>query len=904
MKAGEVTLKERKVWTLENFRGVDFSTPDVNVLPSRAAYCRNLINEYGVSRKRHGWRQLAQAPGRINGIFPYTNREFKTVVVYAGTQFFRADEAEDESGERVWTLTALSTPEGANLTDTRAEAFLSRGRMYLVGCGDYLVFGSFDDGESYELRRVEDDADTYIPVTTISINAAGASSDTRAGLDAVNLLSRWRKNRMRIDAAENEATAGNPYFYLDAPLDTVRWPDIPAEENGGFAIAGVNEISPVMVEIRYLDDGEEKTLTLKNGRCEKVRVESSSVPGSFHDKYTDESGTLYMVTVGEDGSETRGKSFGGIMGRGTDAERIAFPRKMSVSENGETRSVSLVTPIEGADNVTVTFSHREEGYAERVTQGSFGTLFGVNGNTDRLFLAGSGEFANAEFFSEADDFTYFPDLNTAVMGSENAPIRGFARLNDSTLCIFKQDSEAEATVFYQTGREENSYDSDGNISAVTAIFSVRAGSAGQGAVSPYAQANLNGDVLLLSSSGVYGVVLSSNVATQERYTRERSANIAEALRGKNLSDAAAVVHDGKYLLCLGEACFVADARYKFSREDDLNSSFQYEWWYWDNIPARVFSVLSGGLYFGSEDGRLCQFDEAFSDRVKNQVTAKRPDGESPVIVTEEPPKAGSMVKICPLYDEAVHAAAACVRDGKIFPTGEEMQRLHEGATVWADGSEGSGLSAGVAYTITDLDRGAGSFRLERGGEPVTVTGECRLFRDLSGTELIVIPAEGGFSLRESREGETIIPAWYPGGAAEDSGEEAAAWNMTLRERQPVTAEWVTPTLDMGTNLSSKTLLKMTIACGQESSGRVRFGYETRRGTAQMRGRGISPFSLTNVNFCDFTFESGFTTSYTVRASERNFNYIRFRFLSDDDQNCQINSFSAVYKINRANMGVR
>ena len=69
-------------------------------------------------------------------------------------------------------------------------------------------------------------------------------------------------------------------------------------------------------------------------------------------------------------------------------------------------------------------------------------------------------------------------------------------------------------------------------------------------------------------------------------------------------------------------------------------------------------------------------------------------------------------------------------------------------------------------------------------------------------------------------------------------------------------------------------------------------------------KGIRRFSFDDFNFNDFSFDTGFNNSYSVRVNERNFNYIMFRFISDSDTDCIINKFTAIYKINKSNRGVR
>ena len=59
----------------------------------------------------------------------------------------------------------------------------------------------------------------------------------------------------------------------------------------------------------------------------------------------------------------------------------------------------------------------------------------------------------------------------------------------------------------------------------------------------------------------------------------------------------------------------------------------------------------------------------------------------------------------------------------------------------------------------------------------------------------------------------------------------------------------------------------------------------------------------NFSFENFSFETGFANSYSVKCKERNFNFIIFRFVSDNDSDCIVNTFTVLYKINKSNKGV-
>ena len=120
--------------------------------------------------------------------------------------------------------------------------------------------------------------------------------------------------------------------------------------------------------------------------------------------------------------------------------------------------------------------------------------------------------------------------------------------------------------------------------------------------------NLLGDNLFLSRNGVFGLALSQNITSSERYALDRSWLINGKLtQEENLKNATAIAFDNRYYLAVNGNCYVADARFKNYISTDMPDTFSYEWWFWDNIPARLFFVINNELYFGTEQGQICKF---------------------------------------------------------------------------------------------------------------------------------------------------------------------------------------------------------------------------------------------------------------------------------------------------------
>ena len=85
---------------------------------------------------------------------------------------------------------------------------------------------------------------------------------------------------------------------------------------------------------------------------------------------------------------------------------------------------------------------------------------------------------------------------------------------------------------------------------------------------------------------------------------------------------------------------------------------------------------------------------------------------------------------------------------------------------------------------------------------------------------------------------------------------------------------------------------------------MQFGYETKNVDKIHQARGMRTFSFDDLDFNNFSFESAFANSYTKKVLVRDFNYIMFKFKSDNDTNCIINNLTVVYKINKLNRGVK
>lgn len=863
-----ISIKTRRSLTLSELRGADLSSSPLCVQSNRAVDMSNWICENGTNRKRHGWVQVLETlNGRINGIFPYRGDGGEVeLLVHAGTAFYRICR---EGGKYV--TKSVRSAVGAPFADERTQAFYRNDGLYIVGGGGYY---------RYEYRNgipSIGEIEPYIPTTTVSIDTVDTDDTVRASLDPVNLLTAKRKNTLVGVYRTSEADTADGFSQV-WQLDGL-----------------VNYYELVTVEIQTATETDVRTLTLTNRHTE---VDAN---GQAYK-------TLYENAVNMNLYGDGNTTLGYLSYR--DGKTL-----LSLSDK-----IDTAPPISGEANITVTFTHSKNYGAtpsdrsSRIKGCRFGTLFGVGGNGDRLFLSGNPDYPNTVFFSEANDFTYFPDTFTATVGTNQSAVTGFLRLSDNTLAIFKEPSAREPAVYYQTGEYRSFYDGDGNLLKITPVFGVTAGAVEESAINPHTTVNFAGDALILSSNGVFAIEPTSNVLTDVRTARERSFAIRERLtRQAGLSDAVAVAYRGRYYLAVDDTCYVADARYVYQTESCL--SYCYEWWIWEHVPTRVWAVVEDELWFGTADGRICRFDTAYTDRTfdvsavgdltaefAGEMTGRlayNPLSWTPLENDRLIIKSGGTYA---LYCEAL------LRDGVFYASAGALSDICDGDTVCvgALGEEQAVTTDGISYTVSDVDRVRGTFTLVPDDDNVDglrcENGAVTLLRPVSGCLLYVTdvddrPAEEdgdgcSFALKLTARGDALRLVIVP----EDL--IAERWRY-----ENVVARWYTPYFDMGTNESSKTLLKLTVSQLPRNGGKLSFGYETATSADMLAAKGSGVFSFESLDFTDFSFGGGFQSSYSVKVKENNFNYIMFRFVSDSDEPCSINDLMAIYKINKRNLGV-
>lgn len=338
---------------------------------------------------------------------------------------------------------------------------------------------------------------------------------------------------------------------------------------GGTVYEGVNLISPKRID-SFL--GDASSLEYQLSATNLTSVDKVEVLNSAGEKITLVANTDYTVNT------TTGK--------------VTF-------------TVAHAPYVTGQDNVFITYSKTVSGYANRITNCTISDLYGLGGS-NRVFLSGNPSYKAYDWYSEIFEPSYFPDLNYSVVGTSDTAVIGYQRLGKYQL-ILKEDNSQDSTVFQRYG----TLNDDGSVT-----FSIEQGIAGIGAVSKRCFALLADEPLFLSRQGVQAI--TSNTITAERTIRNRSFYVDNYLtKETNLDKAVACEWNGYYVLCVNDHAYILDGKSKAYKDRAYVAyDYNYECYYWTNIPAKCLLSVAGELYFGTSDGKICKFNTDIADMSK------------------------------------------------------------------------------------------------------------------------------------------------------------------------------------------------------------------------------------------------------------------------------------------------
>jgi sulfur carrier protein ThiS len=565
-----------KSFGITSFRGVDLRRSKSQVANTRSPDAVNM--RYGSNpeslESRNGIKYLwgtpmtdddpEEATGRptIYGIHIYT--PLNELLFHAGSKMYLmsyANEAAFLAGNCTYTV------KYTGLTRTSSVSFMFEGKLYIVGCGKYLVY----DGVTVE--EVANNSHTFIPTTVIGRAPSGGGT----AFEAVNLLSKWRKNRFYATHSPTLHTdtfngnASTTVFTLTTTSNFTNDPWV-VKVNGSvvtvtedrvagtitFATAPPSGTGNIVVE--YYTEDLDNLVWDRTYKLDTTGLDADTV----------------LVTV-----NGVAKTEGSATPSETPDAHFYVDRTNGYVVFYPGEEPKALAGMDGVDNVIITFAKTVAGYADQINKCSVFGIFG-GANDSRVFLSGNSDTPNKDWHSGLYDATYFPDTGYTYIGSSNVAIMGYVK-QYNTQMIIKESSQMDSSAYLRTF----SLDSDN-----FAVFPIEQGATAIGAVSKRSFAYLDGYPLFVSKRGVE-IIRGTNVDNQRTIS-----NVSELINSRlsamsNLSGCVCITMGTNYHVFINGEAFVCDSRMKY--RDDMGQA-QYEWMPWKWSTPHYPTVSSANIY--------------------------------------------------------------------------------------------------------------------------------------------------------------------------------------------------------------------------------------------------------------------------------------------------------------------
>ena len=286
------------------------------------------------------------------------------------------------------------------------------------------------------------------------------------------------------------------------------------------------------------------------------------------------------------------------------------------------------SPVTGEDNVKITAYKTVEGYADRVNKCSLGVLYGASGDLNRLFVSGNpnSEYINYQWYSAANDPTYFPDTNYQLIGTAKSAIIGYSVIS-SYLAVFKDKQEVEQNIVLVSSTTVNN----------EVTFATQTTLHGSPSICSDSHGYLAGEPIFLTELGVYA--LTSQDITGRELTNLRSFFLnGKLLKETDLSKAFAFVYKDFYILAVNGVLYILDGLQSVQTDKSAPySTRQFVGYFRDNVDANVMWEDNGALWFGTKTGKVCKFYTNVDD-----INSYNDDGAAIVCRWETPDFDGSL----------------------------------------------------------------------------------------------------------------------------------------------------------------------------------------------------------------------------------------------------------------------
>lgn len=964
----DISRKDRKVATLQDFKGLDTVHSPLNITYSHAIEMRNLINRDGANRKRKGWRQAkafdaAGIPaGSWNGELDFSAEKDGSDKRNVFIHFYYLDNSLEIKAYDLADNSEIAVEKGFTISEIQKKnlsiVFFEE-KLYIAGCGEILVGNAetnTDGNIKISFADLLNSGEVYIPETIIlGSNTLQADNVSDTLPFTFNL---WVYTIAGFCATDNYYAPG------DVAPDGVSYPD--GEELTSTRLDGILpfvlgvdnvkniEANQIQEDINILtnevintarinltsqdrtlaEDKKLKFVAFRLDQMEAYNIEwwNEVTSPTKRDMYFNKRNT-YMshITVEIYLNNKKTKVINGFVQQkattspnyavftpdpsvnGYDDIRVAFVGKNFCADI--TKIADSVDVENYVIDFKIKFQRREEEsentLVRMTSKSTMLTLFGAEGTPNRLMMC---DGSNTILYSEYKNPLYIGGENTITLG--NTPITAWIKGTETSLYVFKKFSRQEENLYVIDPQLVTSSSNVYNVNKGEVLYLNKGYSVPESAVNQYCACNLANDILIVSDDGVYGIEMSANVASTERFARSRAEQIKNLLQEEDLTTAKAIVWDNKMFISVNGNVYIADARYRATFNGDMSDTFNYEWWFWDNMPVYYWIIINEKLCFVTSDNRICKFYEGFIDTLQDNVSVTAIDDVGVTISKDYAEY--NKVQFNGAHKEYINPSDIQGRgNGLIIRNFSKLYtEINEGDIVYFDyvnekpdsAYPADNTEVNTPYVVSEID-------LE--------TKEVR-FQTLSGGSVGFLPLPFGYSeyirvskIADKKYNMVIDPDAADGASnttvKDDDGKTVnlIAYNgvntytATVYKENPIVAVWKTGSYDFGSSLNAKSIERFSISFDRSSSKKLKLYYTTaNRGFPNLIKdlKKQNDFDLTNLSFLLFSFDQKFETSYTKNVLIRNFNYISFMLVSDDAEDFAINSISFVYKINRINRG--
>ena len=893
----------KKIYAPKSFLGIEKALSPLAIREGRCAYSKNLLYCDGILKKRNGWEEIHHFTDehdndlKIYGIYPYKDK----VIYHAGQYLFIEDTK----------ISGVILPECVSFGYEHGE------NLYIACGGELYAY----DGVA--LTEIYDSQYSYIPTTTKDISPISEES-TEVIFEQPSAITSKRKNTL-IGAKEKYAS-----YLLDTAIDTKK----PIKVRGKMYVeygsesefkcpynALYNEAERLSIHnierVMGLDDENAEKLFTEDGVAvnlsligeinaflrEPIKVTEAIFKSwtgtglprmSFHkgskliyDTQAPISGAECNLTA-----ELNGKVIDQIVIYGNDDSYIL--KSISIYGNhGYTGNIEIEYYESAIElnrsikprSITDAFGKGLSLYATDEASMKVGcNLFfedAINGTTitfDYITVSNSkgGNF-EIEFSQKDAKRLYFrmlehcktdtgldalalSDGKSLCIATINniklyAPYSMKIDFNEITALSMSQGGNLmafgknEATAFALTKK-------DGSI-----ICSLTDHASYGGAVNAQCAATVNFDTISLSSEGIFG--------SDSGKGRVRRAEVIEKMLPSNMENGVAIQRDGCYYLFINGGVYVADTRLKSYDSGRIDSDFQYEWFYLDNIPASYVAHAHNTLLIGRDDGRVVSFHSGYSDiyyekmHTGSYLFSENEDGVSVIYINKDINVSafdtillnGGYSLVCgvvgsyenedtvtlTLDENELFDQVGCL---KIYPSTKLSLMDDNGEIVHSEAISVDGY----LHTVT----------VKKVGNNHTYHMILQKNQD---TEYTLQSQENHFVLLDGYGKE--VKLFYM--------EEAS---VSLKKSTPVMVEYESaPLLKNG---EAKRLFGIEVELTEDTEGVVTIEHETDKRKINAYQNAGTLFNMDTLNFNSVSFNTSLKKKCSMRAYERNFDYVTVR----------------------------